>query len=91
MAEKLEWSHFIKTVADFTGVETSEINEKTNLYSDLGLDSLGLFSLGMHLIKTYHLKIPLAAVATIETVYDIYRLMKDSGASQENMPEELEN
>jgi acyl carrier protein len=81
MAEKLEWQHFKQTVADFTGVEASEIDEKTNLFSDLGLDSLGLFSLGMHLIKTYKLNIPLAAVASIETVHDIFRLMNESGSA----------
>jgi acyl carrier protein len=35
------------------------------------MDSLGLFSLGMYLIKTYNRKIPLSAVATMETVGDI--------------------
>ena len=77
MAEQLEWAHFLQTVADFTGLEKEKLRKETNLFSDLGLDSLGLFSLGMHLIKTYNIKIPLAAVASIETLHDIYTLMEE--------------
>jgi acyl carrier protein len=79
----LEWSHFLQSVADFTGVDIDTLTKETNIYNDLGLDSLGLFSLGMHLIKTYKIKIPLAAVATITTIDDIYTLMqkqRDAGA-----------
>lgn len=77
MNNKIDWSDFTQKVSEYTGIELSEINEETNIYSDLGMDSLGLFSLGMFLIKTYGTKIPLSSVATIETVGDIYKLMNE--------------
>jgi acyl carrier protein len=83
MPEPFAWPHFLQTVADFTGWEKDQIEKNTNLYSDMGLDSLGLFSLGMHLIKTYDIQIPLAAVASMETVNDIYALMEEHGKQRE--------
>ncbi|WP_010249067.1 acyl carrier protein [Acetivibrio cellulolyticus] len=77
MNNKIEWSDFVQKVSEYTGIEVSEINEGTNIYSDLGMDSLGLFSLGMFLIKEYGIKIPLSSVATIEAVGDIYKLMNE--------------
>jgi acyl carrier protein len=77
MNKKIEWSDFLEKVSDYTGIEKSEISEDTNLYADLGMDSLAFFSLGMHLIKTYRVEIPLSSVATIETVKDFYSLMND--------------
>ncbi len=77
MSNRIDWADFVQKTSEYTGMEASEINEGTNVYSDLGMDSLGLFSLGMFLIKTYGVKIPLSAVATIETVGDIYRLMNE--------------
>jgi acyl carrier protein len=77
MNKKIEWSNFLEKVSDYTGIEKSEISEDTNLYADLGMDSLAFFSLGMHLIKTYGVEIPLSSVATIETVKDFYSLMND--------------
>lgn len=71
----IDWTDFAEKVADYTGMEKNEINEETNIYNDLGVDSLGLFSLGMYLIKTYNVQIPLSSVATIETIGDIYSLM----------------
>jgi acyl carrier protein len=81
MANKIEWSDFSQNVAEYIGMESEEVTEETNLYSDLGLDSLGLFSLGMFLIKKYSVEIPLAAVATIETVNDIFTLMNEQLAA----------
>lgn len=77
MDKKVEWNDFAVKVSDYVGVESIDIKEDTNLYSDLGMDSLGLFSLGMYLTKTYKVTVPLSAVATIETVGDIYNIMND--------------
>ena len=74
-AKKIEWPDFAEKIADYAGLEKDEISKDMNIYSDLGVDSLGLFSLGMYLIKNYGIEIPLAAVATIETLDDIFTLM----------------
>lgn len=72
MAEILEWNHYIDHVAEYLGVDKSELNQATHIYDDLGIDSLGLFSLGLDLIKIYGCKIPLSAVSTIATLGDLY-------------------
>jgi acyl carrier protein len=77
MPNTIEWTDFTQKIADYTGMEQSEIHQETNIYNDLGMDSLGLFSLGMYLIKQYKVKIPLTAVATIETVGNIFALMNE--------------
>ena len=75
MAEKIEWADFAEKIADYTGLEKDDILPEMNVYYDLGMDSLGLFSLGMYLTKTYNVKLPLSAVATIETLENIIVLM----------------
>lgn len=75
MPEVLEWEHFHKTVAEYLGVELSEVKRDTNIYNDLGIDSLGMFSLGMNLIKVYQIKLPLSVIPTIATVGDIFDAM----------------
>ncbi len=71
----LGWEVFQEDVSNYIGLNAEEILETTNLYDDLGIDSLGIFSLGMYLTKTYNVKIPLSAVAGIETVGDLYSLI----------------
>lgn len=83
MNTNIEWNDFIEKVSDYTGVESNSIKEDTNIYNDLGMDSLGLFSMGMFLIKTYSVNIPISSVARIETVYDIFCLMKEEGTPVE--------
>ena len=75
----LDWKVFKKNVADYVGVDVEEVTEETNLYEDLMMDSLGLFSLGIYLMNEYKLQMPIASVATIETVKDIYEMMNEKG------------
>lgn len=75
MINKIEWADFLEKAADYIGIEKSELSEDTNLYADLGMDSLAFFSLGMYLIKTYEVQIPLSSVATIQTIKDIYEIL----------------
>ncbi len=77
MNKKIEWYDFVEKISEYTGISKDEINEKTNIYSDIGMDSLGLFSLGMNLMKIYNITIPLSSVATIETFHDIYEMMNE--------------
>jgi acyl carrier protein len=75
MTEKIEWADFAEKIADYTGLEKDDIRPEMNVYYDLGMDSLGLFSLGMYLTKTYQVNLPLSTVATIETLENIIALM----------------
>jgi acyl carrier protein len=75
MTEKIDWPDFAEKIADYTGLEKDDIRPEMNVYYDLGMDSLGLFSLGMYLTKTYQVQLPLSAVASIETLENIILLM----------------
>ena len=82
MAEQLTWDHFTETVSECLGVEPEELTPQTNIYDELGIDSLGLFSLGMKLIKVYGIKLPLSVVSTIQTVEDLYKDLEKYGNSE---------
>ena len=75
----MEWKDFAKNVADYVGVEEETITEETDLYSDLMVDSLGLFSLGIYLTGIYKLEVPLSSVAVISKLGDLFRLMNEEG------------
>jgi acyl carrier protein len=75
MTEKIAWTDFAEKISEYTGLEQDELRPDMNVYYDLGMDSLGLFSLGMYLTKTYQVNLPLSAVATIETLDNIITLM----------------
>ncbi len=75
MTEKIAWDDFAGKISEYTGLEKDELHPGMNVYYDLGMDSLGLFSLGMYLTKTYQVNLPLSAVATIETLENIITLM----------------
>lgn len=77
MAVALEWNHFIETMSTSLGLESAEIQKGTHLYNEIGIDSLGIFSLGIKLIEVYGIKIPLSSVATIQTVEDMYNIMDE--------------
>ena len=72
MPDTLNWAAFAGRVAEFLGVEPDTLAEKTHIYDELGIDSLGMFSLGMHLIKCFGITLPLTEVATISTLGDLY-------------------
>ncbi|MBN2001936.1 MAG: acyl carrier protein [Anaerolineae bacterium] len=75
MTKKIEWADFAGKIAEYTGLEKDELRPDMNVYYDLGMDSLGLFSLGMYLTKTYEVNLPLSSVASIETLENIIVLM----------------
>jgi acyl carrier protein len=78
MAEVLTWSDYIDSLAEYVGINKDEIGRTTRIYNDLGIDSLGLFSVGMELIKKYGCRLPLATVSSMETVEDLYNEMRRS-------------
>lgn len=72
LSDPINWETLTARVADFLGVEPESLKRSTHIYDELGLDSLGMFSLGMHLMKSLGIKLPLSEVASISTVGDIF-------------------
>lgn len=76
MAAPLEFDTFLFHVAEFLGRSPEGLEAKTHLYHELAMDSLGMFSLGMHLIKVFGVRIPLSEVAEISTIGDIWNALE---------------
>lgn len=75
----LEFKEFAKHIADYAGMEPEQITMETDLYSDLCIDSLGLFSMGLYLTNIYKLEVPLSSVATITKIGDLFELLDKKG------------
>jgi len=75
MKQPLTWENCRERVAGFLGIGPSELDRDTHLFETLGIDSLGIFSLGMHLIEAFGVKVPLSEVSSIATVGDLYEAM----------------
>ena len=75
----LDWKEFAKNIADYVGMEEEEIKKDTDLYSDLLIDSIGLFSMGIYLTDIYHLEVPLSSVAVISKVGELFDLLNEEG------------
>lgn len=75
MQEPLTWESCRDRVAGFLGMESTELARGTHLFNELAIDSLGIFSLGMHLIEAFGAKVPLSEVSSIATVGDLYDAM----------------
>ena len=86
MAEQLTWDHFLDTLAGALGMEKEELSRKTHLYNDVGIDSLGIFSVGMRMINTYRIRLPLAMVSGIKTAGDMFDAMVKAAAEDDGEP-----
>ncbi|MBP3310089.1 MAG: acyl carrier protein [Ruminococcus sp.] len=75
----LDFNQFKQIISDYVGVDSSEINEETDVYEDLYLDSLGLFGLGSEITETLRLNIPLSSVASISRVGEMFDLLNREG------------
>ncbi|MEK7391093.1 MAG: hypothetical protein RL173_1277 [Fibrobacterota bacterium] len=75
MKQNLTWEACRDRVAGFLGMEPSQISRTTHLFNELCIDSLGIFSLGMHLIEGFGVQVPLSEVSSIATVGDLYDAM----------------
>lgn len=75
----LDWNEFAKHIADYVGMEANEIMKETDLYTDLLIDSLGLFSMGIYLNDIYHLEVALSSVAVISKVGELFTLLNEEG------------
>ncbi|SES90535.1 acyl carrier protein [[Clostridium] polysaccharolyticum] len=76
---QLNFKEFAKNIADYVGMEESQIREETDLYSDLLIDSLGLFSMGIYLTGIYHLEVPLSSVAIVSKVGELFDVLVKEG------------
>lgn len=65
---KVTWNEFVDLVVEYLGISKEEITEKTNIYNELGIDSLGIVSLGMKLQYNYKVTVPLSEVSGITTL-----------------------
>ena len=77
MAEQITWKPFQDTVATHFGLTTDAVQETTDIYKDLGLDSLGVISLGMKLYAIFKIKVPMSAVSQIFTLGDMLKIMNE--------------
>lgn len=77
---QLDFKEFAKNIADYVGMEEGEITKETDLYSDLLIDSLGLFSMEIYLTGIYHLEVPLSSVAIVSKVGELFDLLVNEGA-----------
>ena len=75
MAESISWEPFRETISRHLGLEPGEITEMTDIYRDLGLDSLGVVSLGMKLYAVFRVKVPMSAVSEVYTLGDMFRIL----------------
>ncbi len=71
MATKLEWDAIQKTLIEYLKLDEKLVQKETNIYDNIGLDSLGVMGLGMRLQEKYKIKIPLSEVSSIKTLGDI--------------------
>lgn len=76
---QIDFTEFAKNIADYVGIEEDQVSKETDLYSDLMVDSLGLFSMGIYLTGIYHLEVPLSSVAVISKVGELYDLLVKEG------------
>ena len=73
MSKQITWEQFRGVVCEHLGLTETEIKEATDIYRDIGLDSLGIVSLGMKLQSEFQITIPLYEIPIMQTVGDMYQ------------------
>lgn len=82
MAREIPFEKVQDLIAKELGVEKGEITRETNLYQDLGIDSLGIVSLGIRLQSELKVNIPPAVVVEVRNVGEFYEQLKKLVAEQ---------
>jgi len=72
MNNSIDWNAFHINVCEHLGLKDDEVTTDTDIYKDIGLDSLGMVSLGMKLQAEFDVDVPLSEVATIKTIGDLF-------------------
>lgn len=69
-------------IAEQLSVDADDIELTTNFKDDLGADSLDLYELVMALEEEYNCEIPSDDLATIATVEDVIKQLKELGVEE---------
>ncbi|MGL1934134.1 MAG: phosphopantetheine-binding protein [Fibrobacterales bacterium] len=77
MMSTISWKEFSPVICDHLGMEPDEISETTNIYEDIGIDSLGIMTLGVRLQTTFKINVPLSSVSSITTLGGMLTIMND--------------
>lgn len=83
MAREIPFEKVRSIIAEHFGIKEEDISEETSLYNDLGVDSLGVISMGIRLQAKFNVKIPPAIAAEFRTVGDIYHQLKRIEAEED--------
>ncbi len=83
MMPELTWDTFRESIAEYVGMDAGDINEQTDVFEDLCLDSLGLFGLGANITDTFKRNVPVSSVATLSKVGELFTLLRDEGTPAE--------
>ncbi len=75
MSNTVTWEEYHKVVCEHLGLNESDAKKETDIYKELGLDSLGVVSLGMKLHSIFKVKVPMSAVSEIYTLEDMYNIL----------------
>lgn len=73
---ELTFEKFSKLVAELLGIEAELIAEDANIYNDIGIDSLGLVSLGVKIQDRFDIQISAAELIEVRTVGEFYQTIK---------------
>ena len=77
MSNPISWEAFQEAVSAHLGLKKDDLQETTDIYRDLGLDSLGVVSLGMKLHSIFKVKVPMSVVSEMYTLGDTYRILNE--------------
>jgi len=72
----LDFQEFRTIVGGFLGLEVSDLRPESNIYQEIGIDSLGLVNLGVKIQKRFGITIPAAAVIEIRTIGELYEAIR---------------
>jgi acyl carrier protein len=72
----LSFEEFQATVAELLDIDKDIIRKDAVIYQEIGIDSLGLVTLGVKFQKAYGIEIAPASIVDIRTVGQFYDVLK---------------
>lgn len=80
----MDYSELIQIIADVTKIPIEEISEDTNLFLDLGMDSLEFFKMVTSIDEALGIGVGFITMDKASTVSDLQSLIASRGAHFEN-------